>query len=86
MSTNIKNKIENNIESDKYYYFKDLRAYLKSKNLLHSRPTIIKLEKRGLIPKAQASVEFDGRSPRIYTGAQIFQIAEIIKQAYSSCT
>lgn len=85
MSKNIKVKNKIKIEPEKFYYFKHLREYLKSKNLIHSRPTLIKLEKRGLIPAARASIEFDVRSPRIYTGTQIIEIAEIIKEAYSSC-
>ena len=68
------------LEDEKNYYKHDLQAYLKSKGLPYSYPTILRYERLGVIPSPRRKVDdFTGRW-RTYTGIEIKQIAHILSE------
>lgn len=64
------------IKDDKVYYKGDLLAYLKSKGLPASYPTLLKYEKEGILPPPRK--EKVGNFPkkwRVYTGREMKELA-----------
>ena len=68
------------IDNDKLYLKRDLQLYLKKMGLPSSYPTIIKYEKMGLIPSPRRTIAGFEHKWRLYTGEEIKDIAEILKQ------
>ena len=73
------------LDDEKIYLKKDLVSYLKSKNLPHSYPTILRYEKRGVIPSPRMNTKgmdyLNFTSDwRVYTGKTIKMIAEDISR------
>lgn len=70
-------------EDDKLYFKKDLLRFLKQQGLPHSKPTLIKYEKMGVIPSPRRRIEGFKLAWRIYTGATIKEIASILRKMIS---
>lgn len=66
-------------EDDKLYFKKDLLRYLKQKGLPHSKPTLLKYERMGIVPSPRRRIEGFKLAWRVYTGAMIKEIANIMK-------
>ena len=65
--------------SDKLYRRPALEKYLEENGLPHSHPTIIKYEKRGIIPSPRQQFDDTKYPPRAYTWDEIVQIGEILR-------
>ena len=68
------------IKDDKFYFKKDLMNILREKGLPHSHVSIIKYEKLGLIRSPRRSAENFKYKWRIYTGAEIREIVQILSE------
>lgn len=66
------------IDENRFYYKRDLIAYLKSQDLPHSQPTIIKYEKLGIIPSPRNSSS--SNNWRLYTGKELKDIANSLRE------
>ena len=64
------------LDDQKLYKPMDLRTYLKSLGLPHSRPKIIEYEKDGIIPKPVNPLS----GYRVYYGWEIKKIAETLRK------
>ena len=67
------------LEKYQLYFSKTLLDYLKSKNLPHSKPSLIRYENEGIIQSPRTQVGSGKYSWRVYTGEEIEQIAEDLK-------
>jgi hypothetical protein len=68
------------LENDKFYLKKDLLAYLKECGLPHTYPTLLSYEKKGIVPSPRRKIEGFKVAWRMYTGAEIKEIANILKE------
>jgi len=64
---------------DKLYFKKDLQVHLKMLGLPYSYPTILSYERKGLIPSPRRNIESFKTKWRVYTGKEIKEIGESIK-------
>lgn len=72
-----------NIDPEKKYFKTDLLSVLKSEKLHHTKPTWLKNERLGIIPKADILVENpkQGAEPyRVYLGETIIRIVDILEE------
>ena len=67
------------LEDDKNYFKKDLLAYLKSKGLPASYPTLLDYERKGIIPSPRNQIEGFKVAWRVYTGKEIKKIVNILQ-------
>ena len=73
------------LDDEKIYLKQDLVKYLEFRGLPHSYPTILRYEKRGVIPSPRMNIkgteylEFTNKW-RVYTGKTIKDIADLIEK------
>jgi hypothetical protein len=67
-------------EDNKLYFKKDLLTYLEQQGLPHTKPTLLRYERLGIIPSPRRRIEGFERAWRVYTGLQIKEISNILKE------
>ena len=67
------------LDDDKFYLKKDLLLYLKKSGLPHTYPTLLSYERKGIIPSPRRRIEGFKVAWRMYTGAEIKEIANTLK-------
>ena len=64
------------LQDNVVYSYSDFKLVLKSHGLPHSDPSVIKMERRGLMVSPRLPTAKSEKSPKVYTGRQVKEIVE----------